>query len=100
MKTGSVIICFDALINSDIREGGDVLRVVEHCISKFLYVVENCPKTCDEGCLEPASRLCHVSLVVGHICLCHEVAPTIGYTALEEVTPSDSGLIVVGLLNV
>ena len=99
MKTGTVIICFDALIASEIGQGRYVLRVVEHCISKFPYVVEDCPKTSDEGCLEPASRLSHVAFVEGHVCLCHEVTPTIGYTALEEVSPSDSGLIVVGLLE-
>ena len=99
MKTGTVIICFDALIDSEIGEGGYVLRVVEHCISEFPYVVEDCPKTSDEGCLEPASRLRHLAFVEGHFFLCHEVAPTIGYTALEEVSPSDSGMIIVGLLK-
>ena len=99
MKTGAVIICFDALIDSEIGEGGYVLRVVEHCISKFPNIVEDSPKTSDEGCLEPVSRLSHVAFVEGHVCLCHEVAPTIGYTALEEVSPFDSSLIVVGLLK-
>ena len=99
MKTWTVIVRFDALIDSEIGEGGYVLRVVEHCISEFPYVVEDCPNTSDEGCLEPASGLRHVVFVEGHVRLCHKVAPTIGYTALEEVSPSDSGLIVVGLLK-
>ena len=92
MKTGAVIICFDALIDSEIGEGGDVLRVVEHCISKFPNIVEDSPKTSDEGCLEPVSRLSHVAFVEGHVFLCHEVTPAVCDAALEEISPTNGSM--------
>ena len=98
VETRTVIVRLDAFIDSKIGEGGYILWVVEHGISKFPNVVENCPKTSDEGGLEPAPGLRDVTYVVGDVCLCHKMAPAIGNSPLKEITPSDGGLIVVGLL--
>jgi hypothetical protein len=40
-----------------------------------------------------------VDSVVGDVGLCHEVNPAVGTAALEEVAPSDAGLIIICLLE-
>ena len=98
VETRTMIVCLDALIDSKIGEGGYIVWVVEHGISKFPNVVEYCPKTSDEGGLETAPGLRDVTYVMGNVCLCHKMAPAIGNSPLKEITPSDGGLIVVSLL--
>ena len=92
---GVVVIMADAVIELDIAQSFDVIRVMEHGIPNLPYLIVDRPERCDECLPELAVVYGRVLAWIFLIVLPHDVAPGRRYSPFHEVVPSNLGLTVV-----
>ena len=92
---GIGVIMADAVIDLDISQSFDVIRVMEHGIPHLPYLILDLPERCDECLPEQAVVYGGVHAWIFLIVLPHDVAPSRRYSPFQEVVPSNLGLTVV-----
>ena len=92
---GVVVIMADAVIELDIAQSFDVIRVMEHGIPHLPYLIVDRPERCDECLPEPAVIYGWVLAWIVLIVLPHDVAPGRRYSPFHDLFPSNLSFLVV-----
>ena len=92
---GVVVIMVYAVIEIDISQIFDIIRVMDHGVPHLPYLIVDLPERRDECLPEPVVVDGGVLAWIVLIVLPHDVAPGRRYSPFHEVVPSNLGLTVV-----